>query len=230
MLASGVAVPWALRAAGAAGRRLGRLGRRLVGDLLDRAAPRRPTQVDRAQPAAPRGGAAGPLRHPAAPGRRGPGRRGVGLDARRARPDRAVRPARDAVAGHRRVRALRHPPGAAPALPRGRRVDRRPHAGLAGRLAASSTATSSGRPSRSTRSATCRPPPPRTPPRAPEQQPGRLSTDGGVRSGCDRVFRHRATPVSWDVAVPAVMTARRRETGGALTVPMVGHDGARRGP
>ena len=64
----------------------------------------------------------------------GPGRRGVGLDARRPRPDRAVRPARLHVAGHRRVRPVRHPPGAAPALPRRRRVDRRPHAGLARRL------------------------------------------------------------------------------------------------
>ena len=81
---------------GAAGARLGRLGRRVVGDLLGRAAPAG-RRGRRAQPAAPRGGAAGPLRHPAAAGRRRAGHRGVGLDARGPRPDRPVRAGRDAA-------------------------------------------------------------------------------------------------------------------------------------
>ena len=68
-----------------------------------------------------------------------------------------VRAARDAVARHRRVRPVRHPAGPAAALPRGRRVDRRPHAGLARRLEPARPRRSSVRRSRSTRSATCRP-------------------------------------------------------------------------
>ena len=42
LLASGVGVPWALEAQQLLARRLGRVGRRLVGHLVDRAAPRRP--------------------------------------------------------------------------------------------------------------------------------------------------------------------------------------------
>ena len=42
ILASGIAVPWALEAQRLLQRRLGRRRRRLVGDLVDRAAPRRP--------------------------------------------------------------------------------------------------------------------------------------------------------------------------------------------
>ena len=64
-------------------------------------------------------------------GRPGPGRRGVGLHARGAGPDRAVGAGRLRVAGHRRVRAVRHPRCAAPALQGRRRVDRRADAGAA---------------------------------------------------------------------------------------------------
>ncbi len=90
---------------------------------LGRAAPRR--RRDRA----------GQLRHPADaracrtsrrrwPDADGPGRRGVGLDARGARPDPAVGAQRLHHARHRRVRVLRHPARRAPVLQRRRRVDR----------------------------------------------------------------------------------------------------------
>ena len=59
----------------------------------------------------------GALRRPRA------GRRRVGLDARGAGPDRPLGAWPVHVAGHRRLRLLRHPPGRPPVLPRGRRVD-----------------------------------------------------------------------------------------------------------
>ena len=72
------------RGAAAAARRLGRRGRRLVGHLLDRAAPRRPGRRRAGLPA-PRAGAAGAVRHPAAAGRARPGRRGVATTCARCR-------------------------------------------------------------------------------------------------------------------------------------------------
>ena len=57
-------------------------------------------------------------------GAAGPVRRGVRLHARGAGPDRAVGAGRLRVAGHRRLRPVRHPRGAAPALQGRRRLDR----------------------------------------------------------------------------------------------------------
>ena len=68
ILASGRRGAVGAAGAGAAGERLERLGRRVVGDLLGRAAPAG-RRGGRAQPAAPRGGAAGAVRHRAAAGR-----------------------------------------------------------------------------------------------------------------------------------------------------------------
>ena len=123
ILASGVAVQWALEAQRLLARRLGRAGRRLVGDVVERAAPRRPGRR-RAQLPDPDGEPRGAVRHPGAGGRAGPVRRGVRLHARGAGPDRAVGARRLRVAGHRRLRPVRHPRCAAPALQGRRRVDR----------------------------------------------------------------------------------------------------------
>ena len=83
VLASGVAMPWALRGPATARRRVGRRCRRLVGDVLERTAPRR-GDLRGGQPA-------GSVRRPPSAVRGGPARRflgssgrGVGLHARRA--------------------------------------------------------------------------------------------------------------------------------------------------
>ena len=107
---------------GPAGRAVGGGRRGVVGDVVGRAAPRR-RRVRAAQPGAPRRRAAGAL--PAAGARRvgQRGGRGLGLDARAARPDPAVGAGPVHLAGHGRVRAVRHPARRAPALQRRRRVD-----------------------------------------------------------------------------------------------------------
>ena len=64
------------------------------------------------------------LRHQAAGKSSGPGVRRLGLDARRARPDRPMGPRHLGLAGNGRLRALRHPLRAAPSL-RNRRAIRR---------------------------------------------------------------------------------------------------------
>ena len=117
---------------GAAGRAVGRGRRRLVGDVLDRAAQGRAGR-GQAQPArAHRRGPRALRDHPpAGPAR--PGRGRLGLHARAARPDPQVGAERLRHPGHRRVRHVRHPRGAAPALPGRRRVDRRADVALAGR-------------------------------------------------------------------------------------------------
>ena len=104
-------------------RRVEREGGRLVGDLLERAAPRR-RGGGAAQPAAPRGGAARPVRDAEALRRRGPVRGGLGLDAVRARPDRPLGARHVPVAGCGRLRLRRHPGCGPPLLPHRRAVDR----------------------------------------------------------------------------------------------------------
>ena len=108
-----------------AGRGLGGGGGGLVGDVLDRAAPRRPG-LRGMEPAPPRCRAPRPVRDPGArrPGR--PGGRGQRLDEGGPGPDRAVGARPVHLARHRRVRILRYPGRRPPVLPRGRRVD---HAG-----------------------------------------------------------------------------------------------------
>ena len=125
LLASGVAVPWALRGAAAAARGLGRAGRRLVGDLLDRAAPRRRSTPTSTTCCNPDERAAGAVRHRSALAGR-PGPVVAVSDCMRAVQDQIapLGAGRLHLAGHRRLRPLRHPRRAAPALPRRRRVDR----------------------------------------------------------------------------------------------------------
>ena len=115
--------------AGDAGAGVGRAGRRVVGDVVGRAAPRR-RRDRRLQPRPPRGRPAHALRHHRAGRRRRPGGRGVGLDARGARPHPPVGARRLHRPRHRRVRALGHPPGH-PSPLRGRR--REHHRRRAGR-------------------------------------------------------------------------------------------------
>ena len=99
-------------------------GRRLVGDLLERAAPRRRSRPTSTTSCTRTTSRAAPYVTDRLDGAPGPGRRGVGLHARGAGPDRAV--------GARRLRSLgtdgfghvRHPRRAAPALQGRRRVDR----------------------------------------------------------------------------------------------------------
>ena len=110
------------RRAGAARRGLGGGGRRVVGHVVDRAAPRG-ARLRGAQPAASRRRAAGAIRHPAAGRRARAGGRGERLDQGGARPDRPLGPRAVRLARHRRLRVLRHPGRGAPVLPRGRRID-----------------------------------------------------------------------------------------------------------
>ena len=108
---------------GAAAQRLGRRGRRLVGHLVGRAAPRRPGRR-RAGVPAPRAGGPGALRHPAPAGRPRSGRGGVGLHAPGAGPDRPVGARRLRHPRRRRLRLLRHPAGGPALLPHRRPLDR----------------------------------------------------------------------------------------------------------
>ena len=90
ILASGIAVPWALEAQRHAARRMGCGGRRLVGHVLDRTASRS-SRHRRLEPPPSRRTAADSLRHRSAPRAARAGRRRLGLDASGPRPDRAVR-------------------------------------------------------------------------------------------------------------------------------------------
>ena len=109
--------------AAAARRRLGRRRRPVVGDVVERAGPRRRRgrEVD-AEP--PRRGRQGPVRDQRAGRREGSVRGGERLHARRTHADRALGARRLPRARHRRLRLRRHPPGRAPLLP-GRRRERR---------------------------------------------------------------------------------------------------------
>ena len=117
--------------AAAARRGLGRRGGRVVGHLVDRAAPGRAGRASRTT-------CCTPGEEPRVPYvtsalcRRSPGPVVAVSDWIRAVPDQISRwvPGLVHVAGHRRVRLLRHPAGRAPVLPRGRGVD---HAGGARR-------------------------------------------------------------------------------------------------
>ncbi|CAA9311596.1 MAG: Pyruvate dehydrogenase E1 component, partial [uncultured Frankineae bacterium] len=115
--------------AAAAARPLGRGRRRLERHELERAASGR-GRVRGAQPAAPGRGAAPPVRADHARGRAGPVRRRQRLDAGGARHAEPLDARRLHLAGHRRLRTLRHPREPAAALPhrpgvhRGRGADR----------------------------------------------------------------------------------------------------------
>nr|BFE75582.1 pyruvate dehydrogenase (acetyl-transferring), homodimeric type [Actinoplanes digitatis] len=129
--------------AAAAGAGLGRRRGRVVGDVLDGAAPRR--HGDRgAQPAQPGRPAAQAVHPDQARGHRGPGRRGQRLDAGRARPDQPLGAERLHVAGHGRLRHERHPARAAPPLPRRRGVDHGGDAAPAGAARQGADARSGG--------------------------------------------------------------------------------------
>ena len=84
------AMQWALEAQQLLRRRLGRGGRRVVGDLLDRAAPRRARRRGAQPPAPRRASREVPYVTRRARRRRRPGRRVSRLHARRAGPDRAA--------------------------------------------------------------------------------------------------------------------------------------------
>ncbi len=88
---------------------------------------------------------------------RGPGRRGVGLDAGGARADPAVGARHLRHAGHRRLRLLRHPARGAALLQHRRRVGRGRGAGGPGPRRRTSTSRSPSRQPASTRSTTCWP-------------------------------------------------------------------------
>ena len=107
--------------AAAARRGLGRGRGRVVGHIVDAAAPQR-AELRGVEHAAPRRGAPGALRHPGAGRGTRPGGGGQRLDPRGSRPDRPVGPGPVQLAGHGRVRLLRHPRGGPPVLPRGRGV------------------------------------------------------------------------------------------------------------
>src|SRR5262249_185180 len=117
----------ALGAGGAAAARrgLGRGGGRVVGDVLDGAAPRR-ARLRGVEPAQPRRAGPRALRDRGAGGPGRPGGRGERLDPGGAGSERPVGARAVHRAGHRGVRLLRHPAGRPPVLPRGRAVD---HAG-----------------------------------------------------------------------------------------------------
>ena len=122
LLASGIAVPWALDA-----QRLLQTDSGVHADvvchLLDRTAPTSAGR-GRVELRASRAAAAQPVRHPA-PERRARARGGrLGLDAGGTRPDRAFRAGRLVLPGHRRIRAVRHPAGAAAPLRDRRPLDR----------------------------------------------------------------------------------------------------------
>ena len=149
LLASGVAVPWALEAQKLLAERLGRLGRRLVGHVLVGAAPRRPRGRG-AQLPVPGCRAAVAVRLAEAGRSPGPVRRRDGLLARGPRPDPPVRARAVRDARRRRLRLLGHPRGRPSLL-----QDRRPVGGGARSAscsprAARSTAASRPRRSRST--------------------------------------------------------------------------------
>ncbi len=114
-------LPLGRRRGAAAEGRLGRGGRHLVGDVLERAGPRRHLRRG-VEPAQPRRAAPHRLRQRQAGRRRGPGGRGVGLHVRRTAPDRPLGARRLPRARHRRLRLRRHPTGRPAVLPRRRPV------------------------------------------------------------------------------------------------------------
>ena len=89
LLASGVGVPWALKAQQLLAEDWSVRRRRLVGDVVERAAPRR-GRCDECNLLHPGRGRADAVRDAGARRRRRSGRRGQRLHARRARPDRAL--------------------------------------------------------------------------------------------------------------------------------------------
>ena len=102
-------------------RGVGRAGRPVVGDVVERAGPRR-RRGRAVEPAPPRRGAPLRLRPRQARRRAGPGRRGVRLHAGRAAADRPLGAGRLPRARRRRLRLRRHPPGRPPLLPHRRPV------------------------------------------------------------------------------------------------------------
>ena len=135
LLASGVGVPWALEAQQLLAEDFG-----VAADVWSVTSwtelRRDGMDCDEQEFLRPGGRAAGAVGDPEAAGRTGSGAGGLGLHARRAGPDRAVRAGRLHVPRRRRVRLLRHPRGGAALLPHRRAVARRadaPAAGQAGR-------------------------------------------------------------------------------------------------
>ena len=120
MLASGVAVPWALDAQRLLGEEWG-----VDADVWSVTSwnELRRDAVECEEPhfLDPDDDAAGAVRDPRAGRGAGPGRRGVGLHARRARPDRAMGAGRLHLARRGRVRLRRHPRRRAAVLPHRRR-------------------------------------------------------------------------------------------------------------
>ena len=134
LLASGVALPWALDAQRMLGEDWG-----VDADVWSVTSwnelRRDAVECERHAFMHPEGEPARPVRHHRAGRggqRRRPGRRGVGLHARGARPDRALGAWRLHLARHRRVRLRGHPRGGAAVLPRRRAVDRGGGTGAAG--------------------------------------------------------------------------------------------------
>ena len=109
ILVSGVDHARGAARTGAAGRGVGCGRRRLVGHLVGRAAPRRRRMRDAGAAQPRRGRARCRIVTQALSADAGPGRRGLGLDARGGRSDPPVGSRRLHHPRHRRVRLLRHP-------------------------------------------------------------------------------------------------------------------------
>ena len=132
ILASGVGVPWALKAQGMLAEQWG-----VAADVWSVTSwtelRKDGLASDKHNLFEPTGEPTRALRDDAPRGPARPGRGRLGLHARPARPDPQVGPGRLRHPGHRRVRHVRHPRGAASALPGRCRVDRRADAALPGR-------------------------------------------------------------------------------------------------
>ena len=121
LLASGVALPWAVRAREMLAEQWG-VGAEVWSVTSWNELRRDGVEAEHHNLVHPDAEPKVPYVHEALAGR-GTGRRGLGLDARGARPDPPVGPGPVHLTGHRRVRPLRHPAGDPPALRRRRRVD-----------------------------------------------------------------------------------------------------------
>ncbi len=124
ILASGVAVPWALEAQQLLARRLGRRRRRLERHQLERAAPRRHALRPSRRSCTPSEPAPTPYVTQRLAGAPGPVVAVSDYMRQVPGPDPAVGTAGLRLARHRRLRLLRHPAGGAAVLPRRRSVDR----------------------------------------------------------------------------------------------------------
>ena len=124
-----------------------------------------------------------------------PGRRGLGLHARRARPDRAVGAGRLHLTRRRRVRLRRHPRRGAALLPHRRPVDRGRGARAAGPGRRGQARGARARRSSATNCSTCRPRARATPAASPNRPPAGRPGRGPARAA--RPGRATAAAAGW---------------------------------